>query len=259
MPVTVFKGDVVAQSDGTQSSYGLLGNSVNELKVESSSSDMHVLCARGEYFTAKTATPGTGVALITSLTTFATTDTQPSAVLFNSAAAGGTRVYLDYIKMVLTATQLPTTATNIQMAIDVDSALARYTSGGTLLTSVNNNMDNSAASVAVVHFGATIAAVAGSTNRRIMYSDYIEPIVTTTPCAAAGDRFEVKFGGVDRGAHVEIGTLAAGTPLNVKKICSVGAPIIIGGQQTMCVRIWGTGMAAAPTYEFEMGWYERNT
>ena len=257
MPLSIFRGDVSPQADGTSSNYGLIANSLNELKVASTTPDLHVLASNGEYFVAKTATPGTGVALITSLTSFATTDTQPSAVLINGNAAGGNRIYLDYIKLILTATQLPTTATNIQIAVDVDSSPTRYTSGGTALTPVNVNMDSGNATKASVFFGATIVAVAGSVNRRVMWSDYVEPIVSTTPAAAAGDRFEVKFGGIERGAHAEIGTLVAGSPLNVKKVAAMGPPIIIGGQQTMCVRIWGAGLAAAPTYEFELGYWER--
>lgn len=257
MPVTLFRGDVAPQADGTQSSYGLVGNSLNELRTEVAIPDLHVLADRGEYFVAKTATPGTGVALITSLTTFATTDTQPSGIIFNTAAANTTRIYLDYLRLTLTAGQLPTTATNMQIAIDIDSALARYTSGGTALTPKNVNGDSNNASVASVLFGATIAAVAGSTNRRVLFSDYIEPIVGTTPCAVAGDMYCVKFGGVEHTAMGSYYQLSAGTPLQVKIITASAPPIIIGGQSTLALRIWGTAVGAAATYECELGWYER--
>lgn len=199
----------------------------------------------GSYFVATTPTPGTGVAFGGAAITAFNDTTGAGLVLINGDVPSQTakRLYLDYIKLILTV--IPTSATNIQLAVKLDNVQSRYTSGGSVITPVNPNGDVGAASVARVAFGALTLAASSSAARILGRA----PVRTIAPLV--NDKYLLTFGSLpdvasQNYALATAGAFTAGFP-----------PIIIGPNQVLSVHSWGTAQAAAPSFELEMGWIER--
>lgn len=217
--------------------------------------DMHMLADEGSYFIATNPTPGTAIAGTGSLTSFATTDTQPTAVFKNNAALGsGINIYMDFFKLQLVA--LPTTATSFRANWVIDNLANKYTSGGSTITPVNASGNSNSSPNGVLYFGA-IAAAAASANARIVSNDQLRGTTAATPCALLGDEFIFRFGAVEQAAANYSLNVAAGTPTQVIKNVIPVVPIILGPQQTATLRIWGAANAGTPSYEFVMGYWER--
>ncbi len=206
----------------------------------------HNLADEGSYFVATNPTLNTAIALTTSITTWADSGATSSAAFFlkngeSRTAAFPKRIYFDYLRM--TCVGAPTSATEWQYAIHLDDAAARYTSGGSAITPVNPNGDSSATSVATVYFGAIVTAAAA--NRRLVARGLLRPSIPVVR-----DEFTILSGGIE---GVNYGA-AAGV---LSKITVYAPPIIIGAQQQMVISLWGVASAAAATFEFESGWWER--
>lgn len=202
-----------------------------------------VAADEGSYFVATTPTPGAGIAFGGAAITAFNDTTGCGLALTNNDGVGGKRIYLDYIKLILTV--IPTSATNIQLAIKLDNVQSRYTSGGTAITPVNANGDVGAASIARLAFGALTLAASSSAARVLGRA----PVRTIAPLV--NDKFLLSFGSLpdvaaQNYALATAGAFTAGFP-----------PIVIGPNQVLTVHSWGTAQAAAPTFELEMGWIER--
>lgn len=229
----------------------------NEMAVVGYYRDQYPTALEGSYFVAASATPGTGVAATTSLTAFASGATKPFLLVMNNNPAGGPNIELDYLKVIQTGGQLPTTSTNIQVAISLDTVAQKTpTTAGTTVTPVNVNPSSTIVSNAAVQAGA-ITTNGDSVMVRTVYQDFIEPIVSTTPCAVAGDQFLVKFGPAQLPGSSSAYQLSAGTPTSVKQVVSMGPPIVVSPGWCAIVKIWGSANAAAQTYSFELGYRER--
>lgn len=230
----------------------------NEAAIVDYYGDQYPACLEGSYYVAATAAPfSTGVAMTSQQQAFASAATKPWSVIINMNLAGGPNIELDYIKMMQTAGQLPTTATSAQIAITLDTAATKMpTTAGTVLTPVNTNTAATTASKALVQVGA-ITTTTDSSAAVTVFQDYIQPIATT-PVALAGDMYLAKFGtwGVP-GSSVNY-QLSGGTPTIVKQVVSVGPSIIIPPGWAACVKVWFPALGAvAPTYSMEVGWRER--
>jgi hypothetical protein len=226
----------------------------NELGVLNYYPDQYPLALEGSYFVFSSPTPGTGVAATTSLTAYASGGTKPFLFIGNNNVPGGPNIELDYLKIIQTAAQLPTSATNMQIAVSLD-LMALKAATGTAVAPVNPNPLSTITTNGIVL--NTVTTNADSTSARLVFQDFIEPIVGTTPCAVAGDMYTVKFGALD---HINSGPyyqLSAGTPLQVKLISSSAPPVVIPPGWAACVKIFGTANAAAQTYSFEGTYRER--
>ena len=247
-----------ATPEGTPTPATIRAGRYNEVGIVNYYPDQYLMALEGSYFIASSPTPGTGVAATTSLTAYVSGSTKPWCLIANNNAQGGPNIELDYMKIIQTAGQLPTTSTNMQIAIVLDTAPNKVpTTAGTALTPVNVNPASTNTSNAGIQIGA-ITTLVDSAAVRLVFQDYIEPICTATPVAVAGDFYVVKFGALD---HVMTSNyyqqVAAGTPLGVKQISASGPPIVVAPGWCAVVKLYGTANAAAPTYSFEVGYRER--
>jgi len=208
-------------------------------------SPRHALADEGSYFVAVNATPGTGIAVTGSLTTFTDSGTTVGNLFMKNTesrtAASPKRVYLDYIKLITVAGAA--TATTWMYAIVIDDNPVRLTSGGTALAPLNPNGDSSAVSIVTGSFGALV--IAAATNRRLISRGNFK---STTPLPY--DVFVLVSGGAPGSAYAA----ADNVPGIFVDVCP---PIIIGPQQNMLLSMWGLASAEIATFEHEIGWFER--
>lgn len=194
----------------------------------------------------------TGVAL-TGATQTAFGATIPSIIitdndtsLWSNPGAGGTgfkKIEIDQIWLKVVAPGTGTT--QLECAIVIDSS-ARYSSGGTDVSanSVNATMMDVAPSIAKVYTG-TITATAAVAARQVGRA------VLRTVLPAAGDVYFLDFGPEGMG----VSGIPAGTPAILQTYKMPG--IVIGPGQSALLYIWGAGMTAAPTFEYQIVWVER--
>jgi hypothetical protein len=199
------------------------------------------LADEGSYFKLVNATPSTAI------THAATQSFAGTAALFtinNTNAAGGKRIFLDYVRLIVVTT--PTTASSCQLVVTLDPA-SRYSSGGTSITPTNVNMDSSRASGGTCFFGAVVLTAETVNTRRI---SRFSVKTQATPCLTVGDIISV-----DCGEHSSAAAPLAGSTPQVLP-CSIG-PAIIGGGQALNFHLFYPAATVAPTYEFEIGYWER--
>lgn len=233
-------------SDGTNQ-LARLGR-YGEVTVVPFTQGTYPLADEGAYFTAVNPTPGTGI--IHALTT----SWSATAALFclrNTDSAGGKRLYLDYVKL-LTISTAPTGTTSVRLAVTIDST-NRYSSGGTSITPKSVNMDVAPASIAALNFGAVVAAAA-SANVRDIAREAQPP--RAAPALVSGDTFFYNFGQV---TSESVGAIGSATPATAPS-CFTAAlpPVVIGPGHSLLFHHYYPGAATtAPTFEFEIAWWER--
>jgi hypothetical protein len=184
----------------------------------------------GSYFVVTNPTPGTAIATTTSVVddaTGATTHAQQKPVMYlqNQWPTGTVQaqsVYLRYLKMFIV--QVPTSATVWRYAIRLSPNVNKMSSAGTVCTPVNPNGGSGQLSKLGVWFGAI-------------------PV--------ANDEWLFTFGQAASSFD------SIGTQTLVKRLTIPVPPIIIPPQWGMTLEMWGASNAAAPSWEFEMGYIER--
>jgi len=201
----------------------------------------------GIYFIGTNATPATGIAATTSMIAYDAT-AGAKGVYFviknseTSTANTSKRIIPDFIKMRL-ITQAPTSATDWQATTVLDLG-TRYTSGGSTITGVNASTDSSVSSVALVYAGAVTCAAATSS---------VKLLGTTLLRAQVPvilDQYTIVFGGSEGGGPI---VSAAG----VQNLVFSHPPVIIGPNYALFIHLYGTANAAAPAWEFVLGWLEK--
>lgn len=226
-----------AQVPARASSYG-------ELVMQPlAGSKMHALTDEGAYFLCRNATPGTGIAGHAAPTTI--DDEKPLVFIRNTASPSAkTRLYLDYIRLQVTAAGAD--GTTVRAACMVDKGNSRRGTGGTDLTPINPNMDSSESSVATVAVGA-VAASAESADVRLLNHGLLRPVITVV-----GDCYFFDFGGSSK---VPSSMIVAGTAVaNIVVPC---APVVIGPEQMFLLHMAAASQSAACSYEVEIGYWER--
>lgn len=235
-----------SQNSGFQSS--------NSAKVSSIFNNDYAALDEGSYYTC-TNTPGTAIATTTSVVddgTGATTHAQQKPVMWmaNTAAAGaGTAAptfYLRYLKMVLV--QVPTSSTSWKYAMRLTPNIgSKITAAGTAITPQQPNSNMGMNSRATIQFGA-ITATDSTTDlgQRLVAAGQVEGNL-----AVALDEWYFNFGGVPVGFDLN------GTVTNVKRVSVPCPPIAIAPGWGWVLEMYGAANAAAPSWEFEMGWIER--
>jgi hypothetical protein len=206
-------------------------------------SKLTTLADEGSYFVATNATLGTGISGTTAPTAFSATVALLS--LYNSVtagAAGAKNIYLDFIE--LQVRSVGTSGTSFQYAINIDTG-NRYSSGGTAITPVNANILSSASSIATLNFGA-LTATAANNVRRVKHGQ-IRSVLKVS-----GDVYLWTFGQpvAPTAGMVLEGTAQAAIPVHCP-------PVVLGPNSTLLLHEIAPSQAAAASYEFSMGWWER--
>jgi hypothetical protein len=207
----------------------------------------------GSYFVVTNPTPGTAIATTTSVVddaTGATTHAQQKPVMYlqnqwPSNAPSSQNVYLRYLKMIIS--QVPTSATVWKYAMRLSPNTAKMTTAGTLCTPVNPNGNSGQLSKLFVSFGTvTTTDSATDVGQRLVANGQV-----TGAIPVANDEWMFTFGQA-ASSFDQIGTQTL-----VKRLTIPVPPIIIPPQWGMTLEMWGASNAAAPSWEFEMGYIER--
>jgi hypothetical protein len=241
----------VPDTTETEPRYGRYGDQYNIGLMQ----DYYGLADEGCYFIATNPTPGTGIAFgNVSGVSGASSDTVPGLIIQNidqsPSGTVGKRIYLDYIKLICTAAVAGASASPFyQMMIKTDNTLSRYTSGGTLITPVNSNMDVGSPTISKVIFGTPTAAAASSAAR--LLARIVGRGATLLP--GINDTLIINFGSVEKASGNQNLSQAApaGLLYNVP-------PVVLGPGSTMTLHGWTPAtFTTVPSFEFEMGWFER--
>jgi hypothetical protein len=207
----------------------------------------------GNFYVATNPTVGTGVAMTTSVVDDAATASSthaqaaPVFLLTNQWPSNDTqnhRVYLQYLIMQVTAA--PTSATFWNFAIRGDLNPSRYTSGGTLITPVNINMDQPpGGSRLQVYMGANVTALPTAQNGRLIHAGTIDGAIPVVK-----DTWYFTFGDVSMPTNI----LQASANKALTIPCG---PVVIGPQESVTIEMWGASNAGAAAFEFTLGYVER--
>lgn len=195
----------------------------------------------GSYYCATNPTPGTGIATTAAVTTLS--DTSPFLLVKNN---GTKTIYLDYLKLIVTAAGTNGTNLNFASKTDVPNSSGRYTSGGSTITPVNANINSGNLSSAQVYAGAIVAAAA-SASARLLDHIVIRPVIPVL-----GDTYTITFGQVDP----SVGSLqVSGTAIANAVYQTPG--VVIGPQQYWLGHLYLASQSAASSYEFTLCYVER--
>jgi hypothetical protein len=242
---TVRKGLPSAVQDGSDAPNW--GGRYGEQIVQVNNYPKMALAEEGCYYVATNPTPGTGLAATSSITNYVTTAGAVGVFFLltnteTSTTNTGKRVYMDYIRVRLIS-QAPTSASVWYMTIALDNSTTRYNTGGTAITPVNVSGDYSKASIVTMYAGAVSTTVPGSVR-------LITSVLVRAQVPVIMDQYMLTFGSVEGGG-------ADTTSASVQNRLFGAPPVIIAPSWNMAVTMWGTSNAAAPQWEFDMGWWEK--
>ena len=214
--------------------------------------DFYTLADEGSFFIATNPTVGTPIAMTTSVVddaaTASSTHAQYSPVMFiqNNWSPSDTQqkcIYIKYLKMILS--QVPSSATSWQYAIRLDNNQTRLTTAASVIAPVNPNTNSGQTSKAYISFGANVTTLP-TQNQRLVSRGQINSAVPVTL-----DQWFFKFGG----NAVNMDQVSGGS--GAKNISMPNGPIILAPGWSMTLEMWGASNAAAPSWEFELGYAER--
>jgi hypothetical protein len=227
--------------------------SASSQKVANVWGNAQALADEGSFYVATNATPLTAIAMVTSVIddnyTQATTHAQASPLLYinNQGAASSPTartIFLRYLRLLQpVGSQAWTSCTSAHYTLRIDSLAGRYTSGGTAITPVNIN-PTGAASAAQIYFGANAVTIP-STNQKLVGRGQIQGTIPL-----AGDQWFFTFGDLSGPTNL----LGASAIKNITIPCG---PVMIPPGWNFQLGIFGVALAAAPAFEFELGYAER--
>jgi hypothetical protein len=233
--------DMVSEGSNAAS---VRANRHGELVVQSQLGGKLVqLCDEGAYYVATNPTPGTGIAGIAAADGYDATE----ALIHmrnDAASSADTRIYLDYLKLQITAAG--TNGTNQRYVSILDTGASRYTSGGSAITEVSPNMANGTASSATIHFGALVTGGATTSARNVGHG------LLRNVIAVIGDTITFDFGGT---SPVPNALARAGTAICDQYVKH--APVVLGPSDIWHFSIFAASQTVGQGYEFELGYWER--
>lgn len=208
------------------------------------------LASRGNYFTARNATPGTGVALNAAVTAFS--DTNGLFVLQNTSPT--LSIYLDYLKLLLTAATTAVVSVDLLVKLDSINRNPSTAANGTGLTPVNANSGSSTGSALAIQAynaaGAMTIPASSATARTVARAHF------ATGLHVVGDSLTAQFGADPQAATGGL-TGATRTSSSAPGQFLAAAPaVVIGPLGWAVIHRWSLTEAGAPTYEYELGWTE---
>ncbi len=224
-------------------------------KIASVWDNSTTLADEGSFFVAQNATVGTAVAMTTSVVDDAATQSSthaqaaPYIYIQNRGALGdpnGKNVYLRYIKLFSrVGDQAWTSATQVLYSFRGDNTGDRRTTVGTLGAIVNANSGSSNTSVCAISAGANVTTIPSASAGRVFAHGLIQSSIPL-----AGSTWIWTFG--DPSSPASFGYASVINSLTIPV-----APIVIAPGWNLQLDLWATGLAAAPTFEYEIGYAER--
>jgi hypothetical protein len=244
-------------SDGTQVQQRVTG--YGDIVTTQLGDNHSSLADEGSYFKATNSTIGTGTS-VTVPTTY--TAASPMFMIVNTAAsASGKRIFVDYVRLFVSSvggTNASAASQSIQCAVILDdqTSTTRYSSGGSsaAVSVVNVNSGSSVTSSASVYFGNSLTATTPGNPRQIVRNVFkFHPAAPTTNSSPVivGDNYSMDFGEHSAGSGQLNGFTASAYAASV-------GPAVIGWGHCLLFYLWYPAASAiTPTYEFEIGWWER--
>ena len=191
----------------------------------------------GSYFTAISATPGTGVIGHAAPTTF--DEAKPYLVLYNG---GSNRIYPQFLRLHETVASVGGAIVQVTITTDVGN---RRASAGTAMTVSKSRLGGSLSSGAVVYQGAVVGTAA--TGARVIH----DHIVFRSTIDIIGDDYEIVFGGL--GGGTSTGSRVA----TVADFSRTTAPIVVEPGNSLCITQWVSAQSTGPTWIATLGFIER--
>lgn len=232
------------------SNYGTQGTQ----KVSNVWNSDYALADEGAYFIATNATVGTAVAMTTSVVDDALTASAthapnvPYLYMQNRGAladANSKSIYLRYIKLFSRiGDQAWTSATQALFSVRSDGGGDRRTTKGTALSIFNASTNSSQGSVADFTAGGNVTSLPGGTGRIHAHG------LIQSSIPLAGSTWLWLFG--DSAISSNFGYASVINTLTMH--CP---PVVIAPGWSMQLDLWATALAAAPTFEVEVGYAER--
>lgn len=175
--------------------------------------------------------------------------TTPQFIMYNNGAAGGKRIFMDYIRIYLSASTASTAAAGVGSAVIIEPGVNRRSgTTGTEYVGTNVNTDSGNAPNCKLYWSTgTVLTATTLVSQRVVSRHQFK--TQATPAGTAGDVYSMDFGEHMSGAA----PLAAGTVAQVYP-ASVG-PVAVGGGASLLFYLWG--FTAIPSYEWEIAWWER--
>lgn len=209
------------------------------------------LLDEGCLYVATNTTVGTPIATTTSVVDAGNSgatsaQTRPVSIIFNSNPVSSNKVIYP-LTWNLILSQVPTSATLWMLGLWLEPAgSSAYTSGGSQITPVALNQTlSSQQSRAQIYFGAITAAASTTAAARVALRQINSAVPVTR------DQWMLVFG-MNRGSDQVAGGAGA------KNVNISLPPIGIPPQWALKVGMWGTSNAAAPSWEFELMYAERD-
>lgn len=202
---------------------------------------------QGQFFTALSPTPGTGIIGHAAPTTFDAT--KPYLLVYNPASSKRLMLPM-FLRLTLTVASVGNSVMRFTQVIDPGdgstTGLSRYSSGGSTLISNDTNMNARTSVKASVYAGAVVARAANAGAVTIANTTF------RTVIGVVGDVYQLTWACPIMGDPASL--ITTGTALaNV----SMGyAPTAIGPGGSFLVHQWAASQSTGPTFEVEFGFLE---
>jgi len=191
----------------------------------------------GSYFTAISATPGTGIIGHAAPTSF--DEAKPYLVLYN----GGTkRIYPQFLRLHETVASVGGAIVQVTITTDVGN---RRSSAGTAMTISKARLGGSLSSGAVAFQGAVIGTAA--TGARVIH----DHVVFRSTIDIIGDDYEIVFGGLGGG------TMTGSRVATVADFSRTVGPVVVEPGNSLCITQWVAAQSTGPTWIATLGFIER--
>lgn len=202
----------------------------------------------GKYFVVTNPTPGTAIAYAQQVTFSATANAMFS--IANTDVVGGTNIYVDYLKLIQTATA---PATTLVMRFEVFNETGLVTLTGNVATRTPVSV-NSAFAVPGTATVQSFAAGAGTVPAAVGTRRLQSVAAINTGVAVIHDQYILQFGSGDTVGGTAGLTAARATASAT--ITGQAAPVVVAPQSTSWINMWWvTGTTNVASFEFEMGLY----
>lgn len=166
----------------------------------------------------------------------------------NAPSTVGFYVVPDYIKLIVTAAGATTTSS--EYAIAIDDVNGRFSSGGSVLSSVPTNTKFLTQSNTTVIRAGALTLVAAGGNRKITNHGIVK--IAAAPVFAVGD--EILFSFLDPASAPYLSGAFLTTPGKVGIQCR---PVAVGPQTCAILHVWNPANAVTPpSFEVEVAWHE---
>lgn len=194
----------------------------------------------GNYFTALTPTPGTGIIGHAAPTTF--DQTKAYFLLYNP---GPLNVYPLYMRLHTTVVSAGDTTGPIFWTQVIDAG-NRFSSGGTNLTPNSVNLASGPKSLSVITVGAVVCSANSGTSRTIGHNTFHPGTIDVLH-----DQYDFLWGAPQAVSFNLLPTTTA------SHLAAVFAPVVIQPNSSFLIHQWAAGQSTGPTLEIEFGFIEK--